>query len=191
MSAIESRPDRTGWFRWILRRWPTGLALVAAFLVLGSGVSAETQSSLAELIPLLSLEYLLIAALGRRRLSWPVVFALSAVMTALQIIGLVRPSLVFAVLALAALVWGAIDRRLLRDGMFRLQALGMLGFGALALVAFTVDADLARYVIAAAWLAHGAWDIVHHRLDRVVSRSYAEACGVLDVLIAAGLIFLV
>jgi hypothetical protein len=40
--------------------------------------------------------------------------------------------------------------------LFRLQALGMIGFGALALVGLAVDPDLGRYLVA---------------------RSYAEASG--------------
>ena len=34
------------------------------------------------------------------------------------------------------------------------------------------------------------WDFVHLRLGRVVSRSYAEWCGVLDILITVQLILL-
>jgi hypothetical protein len=70
------------------------------------------------------------------------------------------------------------------------QALGMVGFGALALVALSVDPDLGRYLVAAGWFLHGIWDFVHLWLDKVVARSYAEWC-VIDVLVAAQLVFLV
>ncbi|MGQ0574969.1 MAG: hypothetical protein ACT4RN_12290 [Pseudonocardia sp.] len=40
----------------------------------------------------------------------------------------------------------------------------------------------------AGWLAHGIWDFAHLRADTVVSRSYAEWCGVVDVLVAVGLV---
>jgi hypothetical protein len=66
----------------------------------------------------------------------------------------------------------------------------MLGFGALALAAMAVDPDVGRYLVAAAWLLHGVWDLVYFRLDTVVARSYAEFCGVVDVLIAAGLVLM-
>jgi hypothetical protein len=36
----------------------------------------------------------------------------------------------------------------------------------------------------------GVWDFVHLKLDRVVARSYAECCGVLDTLIAAALVLM-
>jgi hypothetical protein len=52
-----------------------------------------------------------------------------------------------------------------------------------------VDPDLGRYLVAAGWFGHGIWDFVHLKLDKVVARSYAEWCGVLDVLIAAELVF--
>jgi hypothetical protein len=66
----------------------------------------------------------------------------------------------------------------------------MVGFGALALVALSVDPDLGRYLVAAGWFLHGIWDFVHLWLDKVVARSYAEWC-VIDVLVAAQLVFLV
>jgi hypothetical protein len=45
--------------------------------------------------------------------------------------------------------------------------------------------------VAAGWFLHGIWDFVHLWLDKVVARSYAEWCGVIDVLVAAQLVFLV
>jgi hypothetical protein len=91
--------------------------------------------------------------------------------------------------ALLVLVWGAVDGRLRRPDPFRVQALGMLGFGALALAGLVVDPDLGRYLVAAGWFLHGVWDFVHIKLDRVVARSFAEWCGVVDVVIAAELVF--
>ncbi|WP_026924170.1 hypothetical protein [Glycomyces arizonensis] len=191
MSTTATRPERAAWGRWLLRRWPTALAIAAGALIFaGGGVDAEFVTSFGELVPLLALEYLLIAKFGRRGWSWPVVVALSLVMAAAQIVGLLRPSLVFGAVAVVVLVWSVADGRLLKDGMYRLQVFGMIGFGALTLVAVAVDSDAARYAVAAAWLAHAVWDFVHHRLDRVVSRSYAEACGVIDLIVAAGLVFL-
>jgi hypothetical protein len=96
-----------------------------------------------------------------------------------------------AAIALIVLVWSAVDGQLFRSGEFQLQALGMVGFGALTLVGLAVDPGAARYVVATAWLLHGVWDFVHLWRDRVVRRSYAEWCGVVDVLVAFGLVFLV
>jgi len=40
------------------------------------------------------------------------------------------------------------------------------------------------YLVAAGLLGHAAWDFYHHRTNRVVSRSLAEFCLVLDTLLA-------
>jgi hypothetical protein len=93
-------------------------------------------------------------------------------------------------IALGALVWSAAGGHALRPGPLRVQALGMLGFGALALLGLAVDPDLGRYLVAAGWLGHGIWDFVHLKLDKVVARSYAEWCGVVDIVIAIQLVVL-
>lgn len=94
-----------------------------------------------------------------------------------------------AILALASAI-GVVGLRH-RPGRRELliQIGGLVLFGGLALVGLTVAPDSARYVLAAAWFAHGVWNLVHLRRDAVVSRSYAEWCGVLDILIAAELLF--
>ena len=42
--------------------------------------------------------------------------------------------------------------------------------------------------VAAGPLAHAARDLYHHRADRVVTRSMAEFCFVLDTLLAVGIV---
>lgn len=179
---------RPHWTRRPLRRWPTALALVAGTASL-VGMNSEAVRQFAEIAFVLQLEYLVIARIGLRRASWPVVAALSAVIAATQFLE-VSTAAVLAALSAAVLVWGALKGEAHRPGPFRVQVLGAIGFGALAAVGLAVDPDVGRYAVAAAWLLHGVWDIVHHRLDRVVSRSYAEACAVLDFMIAAGLLLL-
>jgi hypothetical protein len=88
----------------------------------------------------------------------------------------------------AVLVLGALDGQLRRPDPFRVHALGMLGFGALALAGLVVDPDLGRYLVAAGWFGHGIWDFVHWRAGKVVARSYAMWCGILDIWIAAELV---
>jgi len=90
--------------------------------------------------------------------------------------------------AVIYLTWGSArgdlgDRRLLTA-----QTAAVLGFGAIAVAAAAVDPDTARYVLAAGWLAHATWDVVHHRLGRVVPRWYAETCLVADLTIATALL---
>lgn len=53
----------------------------------------------------------------------------------------------------------------------------------LALLVLYVDLTLAGYLIAVALLAHAGWDAVHLWRNRVVAASYAEFCGVLDLVL--------
>lgn len=53
----------------------------------------------------------------------------------------------------------------------------------LALLVLYVDLTLAGYLIAVALLAHAGHDAVHLWRNRVVAASYAEFCGVLDLVL--------
>jgi hypothetical protein len=189
----STTPDRTRWTDRLKQRWPTAFAIATAALILAPGQfdgAAGAVGDLGEAALLLPLEYLVIAKLQRPQASWPVVAVVLAALVALQALDVVAPAAAFSAVALIVLVWGAVAGRLRRPDPFRVQALGMLGFGALALAGLAVDLDLGRCLVAAAWFLHGIWDFIHFRLDKVVARSYAEWCGVLDVLVAAGLVFL-
>jgi hypothetical protein len=168
-------------------RWPTALALGMSALSFGGSGSDEGLAGLSEALLLLPLLYLVAAKLRRRQASWPGLAAGITALVALRVLNVIPPAAVFTAVALVVLVWGAVDGRLGRPDPFRAQALGMLGFGALALAGLVVDPELGRWLVAAGWFLHGVWDFVHLRLDRVVARSYAEWCGVVDVLIAAEL----
>jgi len=93
------------------------------------------------------------------------------------------------VAALALVLWGAVRGQLRRGGALVVEVAGMVGLTAMAL-AVSVDPDLDRYIVAAGWLGHAAWDFAHFRADKVVSRSFAEWCTVFDVLRAVGILIL-
>ena len=93
--------------------------------------------------------------------------------------------------AVAYLPIGAVRRQLGDRRVLALETAGVLVFGALALGALLAEGRAAQYLLAAAWLGHGAWDVAHHLADRVVPRWYAEICAVLDVLVAVGIILAV
>ncbi|WP_051047239.1 hypothetical protein [Nocardia asiatica] len=93
------------------------------------------------------------------------------------------------VMAVLYLVFGGLRGDLWHRGEFALQTAGVLAFGGIALAVQAADGSLARYLLAGGWLAHGVWDFVHHRRDRVVPRAWSEWCGVVDVLGAAALLF--
>ena len=68
------------------------------------------------------------------------------------------------------------------------QALAMLVVGAAAAVTVLAGGALGGYLVAAGLLADAAWDVYHHRVNRVVVRSMAEFCFVLDTLLAVAVI---
>ncbi|WP_369135537.1 hypothetical protein [Modestobacter sp. I12A-02662] len=90
--------------------------------------------------------------------------------------------------AVIYLTWGTARGDLGDRGLLTAQTAAVLAFGAVALAAVAVDPDAARYVLAAGWLAHAAWDIAHHRIGRVVPRWYAETCLVADLTLATALL---
>ncbi|RVX41586.1 hypothetical protein EDD27_4140 [Nonomuraea polychroma] len=185
-----STPRR--WVGVLASRWPTAVALAMTYLSMSSGSPlSEEVRSLAQVLPALPLLYLVVAKLGRPALSWPLLGVGMVIIFGTRLLDLVAPSTVLLALALVVLIWGAIDGHLRRPGEFRIQAIGMIGFGVLALAGLAVVPEAGRYVIGAGWLLHGVWDFVYLRRGTVVARSYAEWCGVLDVLIAIELIFLV
>jgi hypothetical protein len=65
--------------------------------------------------------------------------------------------------------------QLRNGGGLPLQSIGMLGFGAIELLALSANPTLGGYLVAAALIGHAAWDAVHFRLNRVVPRSYLGA----------------
>ncbi|WP_049566097.1 hypothetical protein [Nonomuraea sp. SBT364] len=178
------------WLTWLTGRWPTALALAATGLTFGGAGSAEGVAGLAQALPLLPLLYLVMAKLRRRAATWPGVGIGLAVVVGLRMLDVVQPATVLTAIALVVLVWAGVDGQLRRDGTFRVQALGMLLFGGLALAGLAVDPELARYLVAAGWFFHGVWDFVHLKLDKVVARSFAEWCGVVDIMIAAQLVLM-
>ncbi|MER5650168.1 hypothetical protein [Streptosporangium sp. NPDC002524] len=175
--------------RRLLDRWPTALALALSAVTFGGTGSDEGVASFASILLLLPLLYLLVAKLEARRATWPLLVAGMAGVVALRWLDVIEPAVVFSAVALIVLLWSVVDGHMFRSGTFRVQALGMLAFGALGLIGLAVHPDLGRYLVAAGWFFHGVWDFVHLRRDKVVARSFAEWCGVIDVVIAIELIF--
>jgi hypothetical protein len=69
-----------------------------------------------------------------------------------------------------------------------LQTLALLGFGAAAGAALMITPELGAYLVAAGLLGHAAWDVHHHRVNRVVVRSLAEYCLALDTALAVAIV---
>ncbi|AZM50302.1 hypothetical protein DMB38_35005 [Streptomyces sp. WAC 06738] len=193
--AGGSAPAGNGPARALLRRWPTALALALTVPGLFSGGDGDPDGAVdafGEALPLLPLLYLIVAQAGRPRWTWPVLGAGVAVMVVLRTTGLVAPSTVLVAVAAGLLLWGAVRGTPHGGAVFGLQSAGAVLFCGLAVAGLAVDPDLGRYLVAAGWFFHGVWDFVHLRmrgLDGIVSRTFAEWCGVVDVVIAAELLF--
>jgi hypothetical protein len=181
--TTTSLPRTTGFRigRFLLRRWPTALAIGLELVSWGIGLVRAGQ-----ILPLLPALYVIVVVLRRRGASWPVLIASFGLLFLLQLQSWVNPTVAIVALASAIAAVG-LFRRLDRSELL-VQTAGLILFGGLALVGLIVAPEIARYVLAAGWFGHGLWDLVHLRRDKVVSRSYAEWCGVLDVLIAAELL---
>ena len=117
--------------------WPIALAVGMAALSFGGSGSAEGVASLSQVLLLLPLLYLVVAKLRRPQASWLVLVVLITPFLVLRALDVVAPTAVFSAVALLVLVWGALDGQLRPPDPFRVQALGMLGFGALALAGWS------------------------------------------------------
>ncbi|UYM06932.1 hypothetical protein [Solicola gregarius] len=185
-----TRPEPTTRGRhWVVRRWPTWVALASAAVTF-DGPGGAPVDDLAQFVIILQLIYVVAATIGWRWLGWAGLFASVPLTMAVEAQTLVSPATLLVGVALVVLAWGVARPQLRRSGTYATQAAGMVMFAALALVALAAAPDLALYLTAAGWFAHGAWDFVHLWKDRVVLRSFAEWCGVVDVLLAAELVLL-
>ncbi|WP_157554630.1 hypothetical protein [Nocardia crassostreae] len=172
-------------FSVVLRHWPSVLALGLALLIWPTGAES-TVRVLAGILLIMPLIYLLTAATGRQAATWPVfgalgvVFVLSGLQDAAP--GFVIPVMLAVLVCGWAVATGRFDRA------FLVPVAGMVVFGAIAIAAQYVELNIAHYLVAGGWIAHGVWDFAHHRADRTVARSFAEFCGVVDVLVGGVLL---
>jgi hypothetical protein len=129
---------------------------------------------------------------------WPALAGLALGVVSLLTVEPWRPSdpttIILPGLAIAYLIFGAARGKLRQPGIVRLQVVGLVIFGGLALLALLVNPSAGHYIAGAAWIAHAAWDVAHHRdlshnqAVGVVPRGYAEFCIVVDLLIGASLL---
>ncbi|MFC5066093.1 hypothetical protein [Actinomycetospora atypica] len=170
---------------WWVRRWPTALAVLMSALTAGGG----TVDALAPPLVLLPTAYVVVAALGRPRATWPVVVLGTVGFVLVGVLGAVDPRTVVLVAATAVLGAGLVRHRHPAGRRTMLvQGAGLLVFGAVAVLVTTLPPEIGVWPLAAAWFAHGVWDLVHLRRRTVVSPTFAEWCAVVDVLVAVQLV---
>jgi hypothetical protein len=180
------RNDDRRWTSVLARRWPTALGVAVAALTVFDLRGGVELAALTMLMPVV---YLGAAALDRRRFAWVVLLAGVAVLAFVPSSSEVVPSVGFLAAALVFFVAGAARGELRKPGGLALQTVGVLVFGSIVLAALYVDGDLGGYLVAIALLGHAAWDAYHYLRDRVVARSYAEWCAVVDLLAGAAVLF--
>ncbi len=185
----EDAPHARGrWAGALMHRWPTALGIAVAAL---AAFDAQDGLEFAELTVLMALVYLGAAALDRRWAAWVVLLAGLPLAFFISSISGIDPSVVLLVAAPVFLVLGVARGQWQRPDGLPLQSAGMLAFGSTALVAlYYVYPDLGGKLVGIAILGHAAWDAYHYLRDRVVARSYAEFCAVVDLLLGAAILFM-
>ena len=174
-----------------LQWWPTLAGIgFAAFVALDLVRGSENGSDLASIVAASGLVYLAAAALQKPATAWLVFFASVVVITVAKV-GLTDLDATWMLLGLAVLFlgYGLLRGAAHPTGGLPLQTIGMIAFGAVAAMAQFVNEVAGAYLVAAGLLAHAAWDVYHHWADKVVARSLAEFCFVLDTLLAAVIVF--
>jgi hypothetical protein len=172
-----------------LKWWPSLAGVGLATLVV---VGRPSGSELAPILAASGFVYLGAAALQKPSAAWPLFFATVAVISASRI-GVMPLDATWVLIGLAGLfvAYG------LRRGAARpfeglpLQAIAMIAVGVSAAVGVIVTGDSGAYLVAAGLFGHAAWDVYHHRVNKVVVRSMAEFCCVLDTLLAAAIVMVV
>lgn len=179
------------WTSFLAHRWPTALGVaVAAVIAFDLQVDAGFVSTLSAFIVVMALVYVGAAALDRRRASWVVLLAGLPFAFFVPPTSEINASVILLIAAAVFLALGVVRGQLREPGDLTLQAAGVLVFGATALVAVYAAPGLGVYLVAFALLGHAAWDAFHYLRDRVVTRSYAEFCGIVDLLLGAAILIM-
>lgn len=193
----NTTPNRGSWthvlpttlartLRGSLRRWPTVAALgLTGYIVLDD---LSTGSDLAAVLTASGLVYLGAAALKKPATAWPLFWGAVAVIIATeQLVADSAPTWVLLGLAGLFVGYGLLRGAARPTDGLPLQTVAMIGFGATAAITLIVGGEVGAYLVAAGLLGHAAWDVWHHRANKVVVRSLAEFCFVLDTLLAAAI----
>jgi hypothetical protein len=167
------------------RLWP------AAFGVLVAALTAYDLADGTELAPVLALSgliYLGAAALERQSAAWPLFWGSFVVLTVVNVHDLPGATWVFLGIAALFIGYGLVRGITRPAGGYPLQAVAMVVVGALAALTVLLGGTVGAILVALGLYAHAGWDVYHHRRNRVVARSMAEFCAVLDTLVATAML---
>jgi hypothetical protein len=175
----------------LTQRWPTALALVSA--VAAIVLLDHTVEQFGPLVVTMAGIYLMTYALGPPLTVWPsfvalsIVFGVSRALDDLDALP-VDPAVVMTAVVVLLWLWTVLRRRFTDGSTFTLQTAGLVGFGAVTLVCAAIAPRWGLALAGVGWLAHGIWDAYHFATNKVVHRTYAEFCGVIDVVVGPALI---
>jgi hypothetical protein len=181
--ALQTAQEAPRWPA-IRYRWPSALGLTLAVLQLAMNPDTETVGTV---IAVAVLCYLGAAALDRRWVAWAGCAVFPAVVIGSQLAGLawwVTVGVVALVLVVAGLVLG-VPRWPLTA-----QTAALVGYGGVAVAALFLAPRIGLVLAGLALVGHGVWDVFHYRRNKVVHRSLAEFCVLLDVPLGVGAIVL-
>lgn len=126
---------------------------------------------------------------SRLAAAWPIIAGLvsAPVFLLAGVLEDVSEGVVYA--AVLYLLWGlsGLTPANLRWRIAHLVALAV--FAALNVLALSSSQPATRYLLAAGWLGHAAWDVLHLKTGFIVPRWWAQWCVVIDIILAAILIF--
>ncbi|MBE1490183.1 hypothetical protein [Plantactinospora soyae] len=175
-------------------RWPTAVAMVAIAVAVAVMVLLDGEAELfGPAIAVMAGIYLMAYALGRPSTAWLAFVVLSAVVSVLHIldgrqVSGVDPAVGMTIVLVLLWLWTVARRRFTEARTFSIQTAGMVGFGVLTLLCTAVAPRLGIVLAGVGFLAHGAWDAYHFRVNRVVNRPWSEFCAVVDLGVGVALI---
>lgn len=180
MSAVDHpHASRSG--TRVTRYWPAlaGLAIAAM-----SAYGIASGADVAAVVAASGFVYIAAAAVGHRAAAWPA-FGVSFLLIVLEkVVPAADPIWVMTGLAVVLAVVGVVRGGSRPRSGLPLQTAAMSVLAVVALVAAQAQPAPAGLLVAGALLAHAAWDVHHHRTGRVVVKSMAEFCCVLDTVLA-------
>jgi hypothetical protein len=180
---IEGRREGRRWqiLTWLPHRWPSAAGMALALL---TGLGIASAADVAPVVTASGFVYLGAAALQRPSAAWPMFLVAFILITISFLVPAVDPSWWMLGLAACLVAYGLTRGALRPQWGVPLQSVAMVMLAAVAITAVHVGATWAGFLVAVSLLAHAAWDAYHHHVQRVVVRSMAEFCAVLDTLLA-------
>ncbi len=175
-------------------RWPTGLGLLGVAGAITVIVLDDRDAGVfGPIVVGMAGMYMIAYAIGLQWTVWVGFAVLSAVVSVLQAlrdreVSWADPAIGMTVVVVLLWLWAVARGRYKERDTFWVQTVGMVGFAALTLLCAAVDPRWGAAVAGVGFFAHGLWDAYHFKINKVVSRSYAEFCAVVDVGVGTALI---